>query len=277
MIHQNDPVAAHYSIDGLCEAVLSALLEVFGSLEYLNATDLAPIDNFHIRGRASTKELASLVGIRPQWRVLDVGSGPGGTARLLAADHNCQVTGLDLTPALVSLAKRLSEIINLTKNTRFACGNAMSMPFKEGRLDCVWMEHVQMNISDKHKLALEIYRVLKPGGHLALHEVFKRARKGSHFPVPWSNDAATSFMVTSEEMRQTLENCGFEILEWRDVTPAAKAWFGSIQKRITESWPPTLGIHLLMGPNAREKMLNLNRNLQEDRLQLIQAVAIRPI
>ncbi len=275
MNDQSDPIAAHYGIEGLYDAVLSALLEAHGSLENLTATDLAPIDNFHIRGRASTKELATLVGILPRWKVLDVGSGPGGTARLLAADQNCQVTGLDLTSALVSLAKRLSEIINLTKNTRFACGDALAMPFKEGRFDCVWMEHVQMNISDKHKLALEIYRVLKPGGHLALHEVFKGYRMDPHLPVPWSNDVTTSFMVTSEEMRQTLDNCGFEILEWRDVTSAAKAWFGSIEKRIDESWPPTIGIHLLMGPNAREKMLNLSRNLEEERLNVIQAVAAK--
>jgi ubiquinone/menaquinone biosynthesis C-methylase UbiE len=275
MNDQNDPIAAHYGIDGLCDGVISALLEAHGSLEHLTATDLAPIDNFHIRGRASTKELARLVGILSRWEVLDLGSGPGGTARHLAAEHDCQVTGLDLTEALVSLAKRLSEIIKLGEKTRFACGNALSIPFKDDSFDCLWMEHVQMNIADKNKLVLEIGRVLKPGGRLAMHEVFKPSKAEPHLPVPWSDNAATSFMTTPAEMRQTLQDCGFEILEWRDVTHSAREWFRSIQKRMTDSWPPTVGIHLLMGSNARDKMLNLSRNLQEDRLKIIQAVAAK--
>ena len=276
MENQHDPVAVHYGTSGLLNRVLATLRKTHGSLEHLTVTDLAPVDSFHIRGRASTAELAKRAGISSRWQILDVGSGPGGTARYLAAAYGCHVTGLDLTAEYVSLAERLSEIVGLSQNTSFECGNALSMPFEEDDFDCVWMEHVQMNIADKSKLVLEIHRVLKAGGRLLMHEVFNGAAGEPHLPVPWSEDSSTSFMVTSEKMQQILLAQGFEVIEWRDVTDSARKWFRSVQKRIAESGLQPVGIHLLMGSNAAEKMANVNRNLQEGRLKLIQALAKKP-
>jgi SAM-dependent methyltransferase len=276
MNNKLDPVASHYGIDGLVSRVLSALEQTHGNLEHLTVADLTPVDSFHIRGRAATVELAERVGISPRWRVLDVGSGPGGTARYLAAEYNCQVTGLDLTPEYVALAEHLSELVDLTKDTRFEHGNALSMPFVDENFDCVWMEHVQMNIADKNKLVLEIYRVLKAGGRLVMHEVFKGAAGEPHLPVPWSENSSTNFMVTPAEMRKTIQAQEFEIMEWKDITNDARNWFRSMQQRIAASEPPPLGIHLLMGLNAQDKITNLGRSFEEDRVKVIQAVAEKP-
>jgi hypothetical protein len=83
-------------------------------------------------------------------------------------------------------------------------------------------------------------------------------------------------MVTPAKMRQILLAQGFEIIEWRDVTDSAREWFRSVHKRIVKSGLRPVGIHLLMGANAEEKMANVNRNLQEGRIKLIQAVAKKP-
>ncbi len=109
-----------------------------------------------------------------------------------------------------------------------------------------------------------------------MHEVFKGAAGEPHLPVPWSEDSSTSFMVTPAKMRQILLAQRFEIIEWRDVTDSAREWFRSVQKRIVKSGLRPVGIHLLMGANAEEKMANVNRNLQEGRIKLIQAVAKKP-
>lgn len=276
MDNQHDPVAAPYKTDDLLNRVLSALRKTHGSLGRLTPNDLAPVDSFHIRGRASTAELAKRAGISSRWRILDVGSGPGGTARFLAAEYGCQVTGLDLTAEYVSLAKRLSEIVGLAKATQFEQGNALFMPFGAENFDCIWMEHLQMNIADKSKLVLEIHRVLKAEGRLVMHEVFKGDAGEPHLPVPWSEDTSTSFMITPAKMRQILLAQGFEIIEWIDVTDSAREWFRSVQNRIVKSGLRPVGIHLLMGLNAEEKMANVNRNLQERRIKLIQALMKKP-
>jgi len=268
---------AHYQIEGLVDRVRSALGRTYGNLDHLTCSELRSVDSFHIRGLASTKELAGLVGILPRWRVLDVGSGPGGTARHLAAKYNCTVTGMDITPAYVALAEYLSHLTSLSEVTTFECGDALSMPFGEGGFDCVWMEHVQMNIPEKSLLISETYRVLKHGGRLAMQEVFSGEGGDPFLPSPWSGDLTTSFMTTAAEMRQTILAEGFKIAVWRDVTAASRDWFRSSLQRIAEAGFPAVGIHLLMGPDAHEKMMNVKRSLEDNRLTVVQAVMDKPV
>jgi sarcosine/dimethylglycine N-methyltransferase len=60
--------------------------------------ELAQVDEFHVRGREATAELADLLAPGPGSLVLDAGSGLGGPARLLAAARGCRVLGVDLDP-----------------------------------------------------------------------------------------------------------------------------------------------------------------------------------
>ena len=78
-------VSDHYPLPDLAQRFLDALEAAGKDLEQLSVDDLAPVDGFHIRGRAATEELASLVRVGPDDRVLDVGSGVGGTSRYLAS------------------------------------------------------------------------------------------------------------------------------------------------------------------------------------------------
>lgn len=83
----SDPETAiqqHYERVGLTSRVLSAIRDAGLSLERLKPADLAAVDAFHIRGREATQELATLAGLREGDKVLDLGSGLGGTARYLA-------------------------------------------------------------------------------------------------------------------------------------------------------------------------------------------------
>jgi 2-polyprenyl-3-methyl-5-hydroxy-6-metoxy-1,4-benzoquinol methylase len=73
-------------------------------LAELKPEDLAPVDEFHVRGREATVELAHRASLWPGSRVLDFGCGLGGSARYLAAEHQCHVTGIDLTQEYVDVA-----------------------------------------------------------------------------------------------------------------------------------------------------------------------------
>jgi MPBQ/MSBQ methyltransferase len=72
-------------------------------------------------------ELADQLALRPGLRVLDVGSGLGGTARYLARRHAVEVTGLDLTAEYVEVATSLSrraglaELVHFRQAARPAC------------------------------------------------------------------------------------------------------------------------------------------------------------
>src|SRR5690606_5132418 len=96
----SDKVASHYSSSGnLADAIAARLRGIGKDTTALTTADLGAIDEFHVRGRKATLELAEGLGLTAATRVLDLGSGLGGPARTLAETYKCHVTGIDLTPA----------------------------------------------------------------------------------------------------------------------------------------------------------------------------------
>lgn len=268
-------VEAHYTVTDLEQAIVSALKALGKSTSALAPDDLAPVDEFHIRGRDATTELAALVEPKPGTEILDVGSGLGGTARFLADRHRCRVVGVDLTEAYCALARRLSAWVGLTERTDFRHGDALQLPFGDGAFELAWTEHAQMNIADKRAFYGEIHRVLRSGGRLAFHDIFAGVGGDVHFPVPWASRPDLSALTSVDEVRTLLASLGFAEVAWHDRTPAALEWFRAALERIRTQGAPPLGIHLLMGGDSRAKLENMVRNLAEGRIAVAMAVVQR--
>ena len=273
---ESEPVASHYACQELETVILEALVKAGKDPERLKPEDLAPIDEFHIRGRKASLELARQLQLRAQMQVLDVGCGLGGASRLLALEFGCQVTGLDLCAEYCRVASRLAERLGLAGRVSYRQGDALALPFAAAGFDLVWTQHAAMNIADKAGLYGEMWRVLKPGGTLALYDILAGPGGPVHFPVPWARDPSSSFLISPEQLRQTLETAGFEILSWRDTTETARSWFRHLGAKIAQDGPPPLGLQLLLGPEFRQMAQNQVRNLEQDRVRLIEAIVRRP-
>lgn len=269
----NEAIQTHYTRADLGQVILAALEKAGKDLSRLTPEDLAPIDEFHIRGRAATLELARAAGLDATKRVLDVGSGVGGTSRCLANEFGCRVTGIDLTDEYCRAAAMLSAKIGLAHLVDFRQGDATEMPFDDREFDVVWTEHVAMNIPDKTQLYKEMYRVLKPGGTLAIYDVLAGPSGPVLYPVPWARTPDTSFIVQPNELRKLLEEAGFTVTDWSDTTEAARVWFVSLAEKIQKDGFPALGFHVLMGADFQAMAQNQGRNLQEGRIALAQVVA----
>ena len=271
----NDAVKIHYGRQNLADVILGALEESGADLKQLSVEALAPIDEFHIRGRAATLELAGAAKLRSTDRVLDIGSGIGGTSRCLAQEFGCRVTGIDLTDEYCQVASTLTEMVGLDGLIDYRQGDATNLPFEDNEFDVVWTEHVAMNIPDKRQFYSEMHRVLKPGGTLAIYDVLAGPSEPVLFPVPWARTADTSFLVSPEQLRNLLLNAGFTVSDWKDTTPEAREWFVNLADRIRRDGFPKLGFHLLMGHDFREMAQNQGRNLQEGRITLGQIVSVK--
>src|SRR5947209_3220689 len=115
-------VNAHYTPDNLTDMFVRVLTAWGKETSTLTPTDLAPIDQFHIGGQTATRALASLAGIGPTMRVLDVGGGFGGPARTLAATYGCSVVVLDLTEAYCRVGEMLTARRDLSDPFAFPHG-----------------------------------------------------------------------------------------------------------------------------------------------------------
>lgn len=269
----------HYGQADLGASILAALERAGKDVNALTRDDIASFDEFHIRGRKATRELAHLADLKPGMKVLDIGCGIGGAARTLADESGCHVTGIDLVQEYCRTAQMLSERVGANSRVTFRHGDVMNMSFDRASFDAVLSQHVLMNIEDKARLFKEVRRVLQPEGRLVLYEICGGSVAPPHYPVPWASDASINFLVKSQELRQMLDKAGFEELTWRDVTAPTVDWFRAMAAAVAArpaDTPPPLGLHLLMGSNAAEKVANLRRNLEEERSRVVQGV-LRPI
>jgi SAM-dependent methyltransferase len=269
----NDSIKQHYGRLHLGEMILGALENAGKDINRLKPEDLAPVDEFHIRGREATLELATAANLGSKTCVLDVGSGVGGPSRCIARHFGCPVTGIDLTDEYCRVAEMLAERVGLSDLVTYLQGDALDLRFPDDEFDVVWTQHTAMNVAEKLRFYQEMFRVLKHGGALAIYDILTGPTSSVHFPVPWARSQETSFLVTPEELRRLLENSGFTIVSWQDTTSLARAWLSSLAKRVREGGASPLGFHVLLGADFQAMARNQKLSFEEDGLVVAQVVA----
>jgi SAM-dependent methyltransferase len=216
----DDLVRGHYGRDDLEAAVTEALQRSGVDVGALQLDDLATVDELHAGFRPATEHVLDSLALAPGMALLDVGSGVGGPARLAAARNGCRVTGIDLSPAFVGLARSLTARLGLAAQVAFDVGSATELPYPDGSFARAMSIHAGMNIADKPRMFAEVRRVLEPGGLFAVYDQMRTGDGELPYPLPWADDEASSFVETRARYRDLLERAGFAVEHDEDRTPA---------------------------------------------------------
>ncbi len=173
----------------------------------------------------------AMATLKPGETVVDLGSG-GGFDCFLAADKvggTGRVIGVDMTPDMISKARTNSEKIK-AKNIEFRLGEIEHLPIGDNRADII-MSNCVINLSpDKHNVYKDAFRVLKPGGRLAISDIL--ASK----PLP--EDIRTNLELLSaciggastiDETKEMLKRTGFKEIK---ISPK------TISQEIIDQWAP---------------------------------------
>ena len=261
------PVEEQYYAPDLFEDIVGRLTELEIDLNDVSRNDIAGVDEFHVRGAEVSKELVNDLGLIES-TVLDVGCGIGGPSRMIADKFNSKVTGIDISQEYIRTAQKLSDLVGLSDKTSFIQADALNLPFDNGSFDVVWTQHVQMNIEDKSRFYSEIKRVLKDNGVFIYYDIFRLNGKDVNYPVPWANDASISFLATTTEMDKILRGLGFTKSKSTDQTYKATQFLIGLFEKVKKNGLPKLGLNVLMGDATKEKLGNILKGLEEEKIAL---------
>lgn len=260
-------VNAHYSARDIEARILAAIRAAgLNPEQRLSPEALGALDHFHTGGLRASLELLELAQIRAEDRVLDIGAGLAGAARMLASTRGCRVECVELSPDYCAGAVLLNRLTGLDDLIDVHEGSALELPFADNSFDVGWMQNVGMNIADKRTLYAEVCRVLKPGGRFAFQEMAAGETATSYFPLPWATDPADSFLVSAEEMRSLLGESGFITEVFEDTSDAH---LGRTTADSAPSSPLTLGVYV---DNLAQKAGNARRSLHEGQIRLVRGV-----
>ena len=138
------------------------------SLENLLEFGDLGLEVLHPKGLQITTEFASLCHLGKGDTVLDVASGTGESARFLAQEFGCCVTGADASEYMVSRAKKKGVQRGLALECRQS--DAHHLPFGEDLFDAVLSEYT-VCLVDKERALHEMVTIAKPGGYVGIHDI----------------------------------------------------------------------------------------------------------
>ena len=118
--------------------------------------------------------MAEAIALNPHSRVIDLGCGYGSTARYLAANYGCHVTGTNISEKELELARARGQEAGLDRLLSFEYGDFHGLPYPDDSYDVVWSQEAFLHAADKNAVLSECRRVLKPDGVLIFTDILVR-------------------------------------------------------------------------------------------------------
>ena len=196
-------------------------------------------DQNHSGGMQSVLELALAAGVTRSSRIVDVGSGLGGSARVLAAEFGCRVIGIERDGARCRDARQLTALVKLDHLVDIRHEDALTSDVSVSDVDVLWGQGAWIHFPSPADFLARWIPALGARGRVAMADAFlmRRPEGREEQAVVSSLEASWgAHLTTLDEWRSAIERHGCRVTHVRDVTARAAADSSSLLK-VSTSWP----------------------------------------
>jgi sterol 24-C-methyltransferase len=188
----------------------------------------------------SERALSDVLGLRPGMRVMDVGCGVGGPMCRIARYSGAHIIGVNINDYQVGLAKKLIARSGLAARCDAVKADFMNLPASLTGFDAAYAVEATVHAPDKAGVFREIFKILKPGGHVAglewcLTERYD-ARDPDHRRLKGDIEAGNGLpeLATFTDVIDGLRAAGFEVLRAHDAAADSDPdtpWYRALEGR----------------------------------------------
>jgi sarcosine/dimethylglycine N-methyltransferase len=170
--------------------------------------------------KRTVRRMAEMVnGLGSSSRVIDLGSGYGGSARYLAREYGCHVTALNLSEAENDRNRALSAQQGLASRISVVDGSFEDIPAGDASFDLVWSQDAILHSGHRMKVIQETVRVLKPGGELIFTDPMQADDCPAGVLQPVLDRIHLDSLGSFAFYNKVAADSGLEQLEQTDLTP----------------------------------------------------------
>ena len=201
------------------------------SLPRLDPTALETVDQLHYLGVAAIEAALKVLALGPDKRVLDVGAGLGGPARVLAERSGCSITAVELQADLNDLASELTDRCGLTTQIDHRCTDIFDLKPEGDGFDALVSWLCFLHIDDKPALLAHCRSLLKPGALIYIEDFTLERPPSPRERDLLANDVYCRTLVSAADYAAALDQNGFKLIEQHDMT---RAWRHFVQARLAD-------------------------------------------
>lgn len=166
------------------------------------------------------EELARLLGpVDLRGKIgLDLGCGIGGYDSLLVTEHGAaHVTGVDINAAAVTIAEQRAADAGLADKLTFKAVKVGPLPFPDAAFDFAFSKDSIVDMPEKAPVLAELYRVMRPGGHLLISDWFRSEAPYTPEMEAWATTGDETYeMASLRSTADELAAAGFVEIETDD-------------------------------------------------------------
>jgi len=183
--------------------------------------------------RRTVEKMASLVkNIDPKMRVLDIGSGYGGSARYLVKKYGCQVGCLNLSETQNARNRELNQKEAISLAINVIDGSFEDIPIPDGSVDLVWSQDAILHSGDRKKVFEEVSRVLAKGGQFIFTDPMQSASCPKDMLQPILDRIHLDSLGSIEYYQQLAKDLGLKEVEIMDLSKNLPAHYARVLQEL---------------------------------------------